>query len=370
MAVERHYFPGNNTTQGFFSYYSFILEQHEARKIICIKGGPGTGKSTFMRKIGEFFLEKGEDIDFLHCSADEESLDGIVIKNLKIAIIDGTSPHITDPITPGAVDEIINLGEFWNEESLVVEKNNIIDINKMCSKWYRYAYSYLEAAGVFVKMLGDIYDRAMIKGEVYRLAAETVYEEFGDKEISIYPGNIKKFFASAITANGMVNYLTSMLTDINKVYMIDAVEGFNNNIYMETVIDGAVFRGYDVEAFYCPMLPELKIEHIIIPQLKTAFITTNKFHDLMPWELSGDEMKEIIMLDMCDFVDFVALEKELVMVEKFSSEIDVLLNEAVKCLKQAKKHHDIVESLYIPNMNFTGINRVRENVIEKISRLI
>ena len=39
----RNLFPGGNTSEGFFSYYHFILEQQEAENIICIKGGPGTG---------------------------------------------------------------------------------------------------------------------------------------------------------------------------------------------------------------------------------------------------------------------------------------------------------------------------------------
>lgn len=94
---RRDYYLGNNTPEGFFSYYKYILGQKEAEKIICIKGGPGTGKSTFMRKIGEVLLGQGEDVDFLHCSADSDSLDGIVLKTLKVAMVDGTSPHVIDP---------------------------------------------------------------------------------------------------------------------------------------------------------------------------------------------------------------------------------------------------------------------------------
>ena len=96
MSLERHYFPGNNTPLGFFSYYKHILGQREANKIICMKGGPGTGKSTFMKRIGEHFAKLDENIDYLHCSADENSLDGVVLKDRKIAVIDGTSPHMTD----------------------------------------------------------------------------------------------------------------------------------------------------------------------------------------------------------------------------------------------------------------------------------
>lgn len=90
-----------------------------------------------MKKIGAHFAELGENIDYLHCSADENSLDGVVLTDRSIALIDGTSPHMTDPITPGAVDRIVNLGEFWNEEGIKTNKEEIIDLNEECSEWYK-----------------------------------------------------------------------------------------------------------------------------------------------------------------------------------------------------------------------------------------
>ena len=77
LAMTRHYFPGNNTPRGFFSYYNDILGQREANRIICLKGGPGTGKSTFLRRIGMHLEKERVSVDYLHCSADENSLDGI-----------------------------------------------------------------------------------------------------------------------------------------------------------------------------------------------------------------------------------------------------------------------------------------------------
>ena len=89
----RHMFPGGNTSQGFFSYYDYILGQEEASRIICIKGGPGVGKSTFMKQIGAEMVDKGYDVEFMHCSSDNNSLDGIVIPAIKVALLDGTAPH-------------------------------------------------------------------------------------------------------------------------------------------------------------------------------------------------------------------------------------------------------------------------------------
>lgn len=90
----KNVFPGGNTSYGFYSFYQYIISQDTARRKICIKGGPGTGKSTLMKKVGEFFNQKGYDIEYHHCSSDNNSLDGVVIKGLDVAILDGTAPHV------------------------------------------------------------------------------------------------------------------------------------------------------------------------------------------------------------------------------------------------------------------------------------
>ncbi len=375
MSTERHYFPGNNTPQGFFSYYKYILGQREANRIICIKGGPGTGKSTFMKRIGERFAKLGEDIDYLHCSADEDSLDGVILKNRRIALIDGTSPHITDPVTPGAVDKIINLGEFWNEEGIALNKDEIIDLNEDCSGWYRIAYNYLNAAKSVFKSLEEIYYKAVEDSEIYRVVADIVTSEYGEYPICLRPGRQKKFFAGAITPGGLVNYLRSLLDNIQKVYLVSVPEGFSNQSFMEVLKEGAVYRGFDTEVFYCPMGPDEKIDHIIVPQLSLAFITVNEYHDLEPWELFDEEEdseereKELTLIDISDYMKQHILEENTLLMAELKEEYEILLGRAIKALECARKAHMKVESMYIPNMNFTRISALSDEVFEELSKI-
>lgn len=394
MSVERHYFPGNNTPLGFFSYYKYILGQREANKIICIKGGPGTGKSTFMRRIGETFSRQGEDVDFLHCSADENSLDGVVLHNRKVAVIDGTSPHMTDPITPGAVDRIVNLGEFWNEEGIAANKAEIIDLNEACSKWYRIAYNYLSAAKCVYRSLEEIYNGAAESNEIYRVVGDIVAREYQDHEISLRPGRVKKFFASGITANGTIHYLDSLLSGVpgmgaerrgrlKRIYLISAPVGFSNRSFMEILAEGAVYRGLDIETYYCAMCPEEKIEHLIVPSLGLAFVTVNEYHDLEPWEIGGMDLAslkdltaedvmnqpEIVLLDASDYMDSVDLARNGQLIDTLKAEYDILLGETVKCLGRAKNLHLQVEEMYIPNMNFTQISKLGEQVMEELMEM-
>src|SRR5690554_6153355 len=96
----RHIFLGGNTHLGFFSYYDHILPQEDADIIFVIKGGPGTGKSSCMKKSAREMLSRGHVVEFMHCSSDSDSLDGIVIRDLKAAMLDGTAPHVVDPKHP------------------------------------------------------------------------------------------------------------------------------------------------------------------------------------------------------------------------------------------------------------------------------
>lgn len=370
MSAERHYFPGNNTPLGFFSYYKHILGQREANRIICIKGGPGTGKSTFMKRIAEHFSKKGEDMDFLHCSADESSLDGVVLKNRKIAFIDGTSPHVTDPVTPGAVDRIVDLGGYWNEEGIASNKSEIIDLNEETARWYRIAYNYLNAAKSVFRSLEEVYAEAAEASEIYRVVADIVGREYGEHDISMRPGKVKKFFASAITATGTVNYITSLLGSMKKIYMINVPVGYGNTSLMEIISEGAVYRGFDIEAYYCSMSPDEKIEHIMIPELKTAFISVNRYHDVEPWEIvsvDGDP-QEIAFIDMKDYMDGMVLQNNEELIESLNEEYDILLNKTVRYLAKAKETHMLVESMYIPNMNFTQVGALVEELIEETEK--
>ncbi|MBR5129283.1 MAG: ATPase [Firmicutes bacterium] len=371
MSIERHYFPGNNTPMGFFSYYKHIIGQREANRIICVKGGPGTGKSTLMKKIALNFTEKDEDIDFLHCSADENSLDGIIIKNKKIALIDATSPHIMDPVTPGAVDKIVNLGDYWNEDGISQNKEEIIDLNEETSRWYRIAYNYLNAAKSVFRSIEEIYNNAAESSEIYRLVSNVISKVYNEREISLRPGRMKKFFASAITANGVIHYIPSLLEQMKTVYMISSPVGYSNNSFMEIIAEGAIYRGLNVEAFYCPMFPDEKIEHIIIPELKTAFVTLNEYHDVEPWEISDiwEQDRDIILLDMNDYMDGLIIDKNSQLVSSLKEEYDILLNRAFMNLKKAKETHLLVENMYVPNMNFREVTELIETITKEVEAL-
>lgn len=84
---------GANTPQGFVSRFEGVADVEDGWRLLVIKGGPGSGKSTMMKRIAAALETEYDNIEMIHCSSDVDSLDGVVVPGLKFAIIDGTPPH-------------------------------------------------------------------------------------------------------------------------------------------------------------------------------------------------------------------------------------------------------------------------------------
>lgn len=356
MREDRHMFPGGNTPAGFFSYYPYILPQDQANHIFCVKGGPGVGKSTFMKKIGEAMGETGRPVEYMHCSSDPGSLDGLVIPGLRTALIDGTAPHVVDPKNPGAVDEIVNFGECWSLPGIKGRRKEIMESNAAVGKLFARAYRYLGAAKMIYDDLNAIYAECCDETAVDNELAG-VERMFGGFAKGVRLGRERKLFAGAITPDGLINYLESLLNGYGEVYRLQGL-GKLPSAFLKAVAAEAVHRGLDVEEYYCPMEPADKMEHLLIPSLSAAFTTSNRYHfitDIGCRDIGFDR-----------YMDKDALEKMSDIIRFDEEQFDLLLKEAVGTLQKAKAMHDYMETFYVPNMDFASISKVREQIISRI----
>ena len=87
------YFLGANAPDGFYSLYPQLIDLERARAVYILKGGPGCGKSSLMRRVAQAMEEKGASVEYIACSGDPDSLDAVVFPALNTAIVDGTAPH-------------------------------------------------------------------------------------------------------------------------------------------------------------------------------------------------------------------------------------------------------------------------------------
>ena len=88
--MNESYFLGSSGKNGFFSCFSQLTPKIEGQYTYIIKGGPGTGKSTLMRKIADEMEKKDINCERIFCSSDPDSLDGVIFPSLRVSICDGT----------------------------------------------------------------------------------------------------------------------------------------------------------------------------------------------------------------------------------------------------------------------------------------
>lgn len=145
--MQTELFAASNSADGFKNYYGDCFGKCD--RLLIIKGGPGTGKSTLMRRIAKRAEERGADVERYYCSSDHTSLDGIKfeLSGESIGVIDGTFPHPYVEKLPGLCEQIVNTGEFWDRRILRAHADRIRQLCAGKSESYEHAYLYLRACG-------------------------------------------------------------------------------------------------------------------------------------------------------------------------------------------------------------------------------
>ena len=146
MAQVTHFFAGANSGDGFQNLFSEIVDLEDTYDLMVLKGGPGVGKATFMREIGRSMEEAGTPVEYLWCSGDPDSLDGVVLPELRCAVVDGTSPHVVEPRYPAAVDRYVDLGRFYDLTAAKAAAEEVKAHTRAYKAAYIRAYHHLRAA--------------------------------------------------------------------------------------------------------------------------------------------------------------------------------------------------------------------------------
>ena len=150
-------FFGASTPDGSVNYIDNLTEDIKTRYFI--KGRPGTGKSTFMKKLQKKAEENGYNCQVYYCSFDKNSLDMVLIPELSMCVFDSTAPHELFPSRDS--DKIL---DFYKEAGLsgVDErlKNDFDDIKRRYSFRITEGVAKLRLANAYLKEIESYYKNA------------------------------------------------------------------------------------------------------------------------------------------------------------------------------------------------------------------
>ncbi len=346
---RRAFFAAANSGEGFVSMFEEIFFGENIKRRYIIKGGPGTGKSSFMKKVGAFAERQGADVEYYYCSSDTASIDGLVI-NGEIAMLDGTAPHSYDTVAPGYVDSIIDLGVFWSEQRLSDNKAELINLSERKKRAYSRGYCYLSAV-LKTDFAADRLILPCVKTDKMISAAARDIARLGLKG----KGKVVTRQTSAFGTAGEV-YLPTYTDSAARVYYVEDICGVSA-LYLGELELLAKKMGYEAMVSY-DTFNRGKVKEIFFPETSDCFTSMA--------QPTSDESAKI---NTKRFLDVVAFSEVRRLYRATVQCRDRLKQLAEESLAEAGSVHAEMEGYYVSAMDFSGLEKYCQEFIDKLSAL-
>jgi len=347
------FFASANTSKGFISYFDTVFDPNVLKDIIIIKGGPGTGKSGIMRRVAEEAEKKGFSVERFLCSSDPDSLDGIIIPEKHLAIIDGTAPHTVDPKYPGAVETILNTGLFWNKKILFENKDKIIPLMQEKNRSYKRAYQFLKATGEIASEI-ELIGLSSVNNEKMKACIERISNRIFQDDESFQE---KIRLVTAFGSEGE-KLLKSFELASKEIYVIED-QYYTAHTFLEELYKKAKEAKQTVVRSYSCILPD-RLNALWFPNIQCAFTVGVKDYDNEIRDKSYHyiNMRRFVSLEICK-----ANKQKL----RFGTKcMEMLLSGAQDALIQASNSHKSLEKIYISAMDFDSFGKMSEKLIESL----
>lgn len=345
--MDISFFLGANSGDGFHSLYGDFPGDGDA-VVHIIKGGPGTGKSGYMRAIAEAAGRRGLDAELILCSGDPASLDGLYLPALRQAWVDGTAPHVREPLAFGVDCDYINLGAFCRLPLSWPDRERTPELNARYKALYRQAYAYLSAARQ-LRAARPVAALDRDEAERVRRRARTVLVKAGVRSGG---GRERRRFVSAYSCAGMLRLNDSIDMLCGSIYTVGDSLGEAPQV-LELVRDEALALGAELISCPDPLEPE-KLQALLLPEPGLGFVVPgfSPAHSRRFGPVSG--------LSKAEAAELRRLRAPAQSLERRTVAL------ALEKLGDAKALHDELELLYRPYMDFPALDAFTEASLSRI----
>lgn len=309
-----------SSAEGFISHFPDCYDPDGGWSAYIIKGGPGTGKSSFMKRVLKTASERAKPSVEVHCASDPSSLDGVILPTERIAIMDGTAPHVVEPRFVGAVETLLDFGRFWDANALKRGREEIIGLTLRNKELHKKAGAHISSAGAALK-------ERLARSQADPRRAETLSVELIEKHLPIEGKGGREWFAfsGGVTPTGLLYITEGELAE--KSIILDGSLDFASEVIRRFKAE-ALNRGFETVTFKNPILPSRLTDGVFIPALSLYISADPQRH------LGDDVLKE--------------------------------LSSAADFIRQAKENHDLLEECYIGAMDFKALDAFCEEFCETL----
>ncbi len=347
---EDAYFAASNSRHGFYSYYSSCFDDARVGRVFAIKGGPGTGKNRFMRDVAEAARRLSRTVEYIYCSSDASSLDGVILTGGGecIALLDATAPHIYEPKSPGIREELVDLGAFWNRSLLLLKREEINSLNAQKSAAYTRAYRYLAGAGE-LRAVRDSLVLPFVRRDAIERCAKRLMGE-----IPVGQGySMRHTLMRSVGMQGEV-MLDGLFGLAERTVQIDDCRGIARYL-LEAIARGAEARRQPIRLSHDPIEPDV-IDAVLLCDCGVLFVAGNGREGI-------PNHKSVGMRRFLDTARMGAVRPDANAAERGAR---MMLEGALKSLADVRTAHFELEAIYSAAMDFDAKEKFTKQFCERL----
>ncbi len=276
FTYPNNYFLSAVTRDGFSSLIRKNADVGGYKRVYIIKGAVGTGKSQAIVAAAERLCEMGLTVWLAQNPISPDRLDGVFAPEIGVAAVNGAFPHDICERREGIKEILVDMSAACDMRRLVERRDEIEEAYALREALFARAGRYVSAAQSLqsdsFRMAADCTDGK----KAAKFAMMTAAKLLGAKKRERGIEQIRHL--SAITPDGIIFRQDTVEDIAETVVIVNDRFGAASQVVMTAIRYTAMELGYDIITCMCPLCSE-RCEHIIVPEMRVAFCTENRYHD-------------------------------------------------------------------------------------------
>lgn len=357
MSNEKHCYIGAHTSVGYTSLLHDWIDQ--LKRLYILHGSTYKLKSAFLKKLGQKIHEFGTPITYLHSLQDVNELEGLIIPDHSIMVIDGNTDHSIKLSRPGIRDILVDFSAAYVEDTIHQMEKDLLQEEKQIKELKEGMYQHFALAKAAHEQKEKIYVSAMDMYKANAVAQELIRKIFQSKT-NVEEAKEQRYFLGASTANGAINFIEQITQSTQKRYIIKGRSGSGKSTLMRKVAQIALQHGTTVEYYHCSFDPK-SLDMIVLPSFKLAILDGTSPHVIDP-SRENDEVIDMFERTIDPRVE-VDYKDQL---EKLNRTYRTHINEAIKALQKIKSLDDKMEHRYLHGIDPNRLRQLEQHWLNQI----
>ncbi|MGC5327831.1 hypothetical protein [Brevibacillus sp. SYSU BS000544] len=355
--TARHIFASGNTARGYFDLYDSVLQNVELVHFLI--GGSTFAKSRVIQSVGNRLEENGIPVEYIHSPMHHEQLEGLVLQEQGVAIVDVLAPRHWQPRAIGVIEQYVSISKAFNHLELSKKINNIRQNNE------KMRAAKLKAYDTFAHALRihDEWEKYFISNmdfeKANQVTKETISLLVGYQQVGAKTQAREMFFGAA-TPSGAVDFIQKLTEHVPKRYFIKGRPGSGKSTMLKKIVSEATKLGLQVDVYHCGFDPN-SLDMVVLPEKGFAIFDSTAPHEYFP-DRETDEIIDMYSLTINPGTD----EEYATQIKEVAERYSKAMKQATAYLKEAQTYFLQNEQIYENCQNAEQLEAIAEDITSSI----